>query len=717
MAVLNKIRQRGLFLVIVIALALFSFVLADLFRNSDALSAKSQNIVATINGKDISREDFLQKVETTQRQLGPQATNNQVMNQVWDQEVRQAVMESQYEALSLTIERDNMRDLIKNALSSFVEFQNEAGLFDENKLNEFIANLRESAPQPGFLAGQPIDYEGWKNYESGLAITALQQNYFNMVRAGITGTLAEGELEHKLESDKVDIRFVQIPFSSIPDNTVTVTKADISNYIRNHEKNYKVEASRNINYVEFEEVSSIDDEEEIKAGLQELLDDKVEYNDVIKANDTVIGFKNTTDIEGFVNTNSDIKYNNSYILKSGLPTAVSDSIYNLNIGEIYGPYKDNGYFKFSRVIATKQLPDSAKVRHILIPFVGANNAGADVTQTETEAKRTADSVLGIVKTNRSKFPELVTTFSSDQGSVANEGRYDWFPYNRMVPEFRDFAFENNTGDIDIVKTLFGFHIIEIEGQKNIQKAIKVATLARQIEPSETTINKVFRDASTFEIAVSEKAFHAVATESNYTVRPVNGIKIFDENIPGLGSQRTIVRWAFNVESEVGDIKRFNIPGGYAIVQLAAKGEEGLMKTENASITALPAIRKEKKAQIIRDRVTATTLEDLAPAENQSIRIASAINMKNPTISGAGREPLIVGAAFALKEGETSGLIDGNNGVYMIQVTKVQPATQLDNYQAFANRVQSQKVNTVTSNLYNALKEAADIEDNRATTVQ
>ena len=100
MAVLNKIRQRSLFLILIIALALFSFVLADLFRNSDALVSKSQNIVATINGKDITREDFLQKVEVAQRQSGPNATNTQVVNRVWDQEVRKAVMESQYEELN-----------------------------------------------------------------------------------------------------------------------------------------------------------------------------------------------------------------------------------------------------------------------------------------------------------------------------------------------------------------------------------------------------------------------------------------------------------------------------------------------------------------------------------------------------------------------------------------------------------------------------------------
>jgi len=707
MAILNKIRQRGLFLIIIIALALFSFVLSDLFRNSDALTSKSQNIVASINGKDITRDDFLGKVEATQRQLGPSATNNQVMNRVWDQEVRQAVFDSQFEALGLTVEKDEMKNILQTNLANNPDFQNEAGLFDDNILNEYIANLKET----------PAAYKQWVDYEISLASNALQQNYINLVKSSLTGTLSEGELEHKFEGDKVDIKYLQIPFTSIADSTIAVSKSDISAYINAHSKDFEVEASRNIRFVEFKEVASVEDENNLKDNLSALLIDRVEYNETIKGNDTIIGFSKTADNEAFINSNSDIKFDDRFVTKSSLPTAVADSIYNLNVGGIYGPYKDGQSFKVTKVIAEKQLPDSVKVRHILIPFIGAASAAPEVTQTEAEAKFTADSVLAIVEVNRSKFPELVTALSSDQGSIAKGGRYDWHPYNTMVPEFRDFEFEGKTGDIGVVKTAFGFHVIEIEGQKDKSRMVKVGTISRKIEPSEATIDKVFRDASTFEIAVADKDFSDVAKESDYALRPVNSIKILDESIPGLGNQRTIVRWAFEEGAKVGDVKRFNVPGGYAIAQLTAKNKKGLMSVEDASAIVMPKLRNEKKTQIIRNRITATTLEDVASAENVTVRSASALNMKNPTISGAGKEALVVGTAFGLEEGETSKLIDGDKGVYMVQVTKITPAVVLDNYQANANRVGQQKSTAVNTKLYNALKEASEIEDNRAKTVQ
>jgi len=706
MAVLNKIRQRSLFLILIIALALFSFVLADLFKNSDALTSKSQNIVATINGKDITREYFMQKVEQLQRQMGPSATNTQVMNRVWEQEVRQAVMETQFDELEISVEKDQMRDLLKTSLATNQNFLNEAGLFDENKMNEYIANLKETSPE-GFAS--------WVNYENQVASNALNQNYFNMVKAGLTGTLAEGKLDHELEGNKVDIKYVQVAYSLIPDSIVEVSKSDITSYISKNKNQYKVDASRDIRFVEFKEVASVEDENAIKAELETYINGR--FVDDRGRKDTIVAFSKVKNNEEYINSisASDIKFDERFVFKSSLPTEAADAIYNLNEGEVYGPYKHNGSFKVTKVIAVKQIPDSAKVRHILIPFTGAQSAGPDVVQTEVEAKVTADSLLTLLKKNRSKFPEFVKEFSSDQGSVAKEGRYDWHAYNTMVPEFNDFEFEGKTGDLGVVKTAFGFHIIEVEGQKNKTKAIQVGTISRKIEPSEATTDKVFRDASNFEINAGKGDFGVLATDNKYTLRPVNGIKVLDENIPGVGNQRPIVRWTFEEDAEVGDIKRFNIPNGYVIAQLVAKHKAGLMSADDATAKVLPIIRKEKKAKIIKDRVSATTLEDLAAAEKTNVRTATGINMKNPTISGAGREPILTGTAFGLNEGETSELIEGTKGVYMVQVTKVTPAVELDSYQAAANRVEQEKASSVNTKLYNALKEASEIEDNRAAT--
>ena len=715
MAILNKIRQRSLFLILIIGLALFSFVLSGLFKsNNNSSLFGSQDVVATVNDTDINREEFMGRVELMQRQMGPNASSTQAMNNVYDQMVRKAVMDAQFEELGLNVEQDQMRDLLKNGFSSFPEFNNEAGIFDEAKLNEFIANLKAISPQRSPIGSGAINYAEWVDNEQVMASNALQQTYFNMIKAGINATLVEGETDYKMENQLVDIKYAMVPFTSIADSLVEVTKSDITKYINENKKKYETEASRDINFVQFLEVPSVEDEEEIKNNLTSLLDNSVVYNVESKTNDTISGFKNTTNIEDFVNSNSDIKYNDSFIFKSGLSATVADSIFNLSVGSIYGPYKDADYYKITKIVAEKQIPDSVKIRHILIPYIGASSAGTSVTRTDEQAKKTADSLLNVLKANRSKFPELVTAFSSDQGSVANGGEYDFHPYNTMVKPFNDFEFEGKKGDIDVVKTIFGYHIIEILDQRNISRAIKVATIARIIEPTEKTINELFNTTQKFEIAIQDKDFQEVANENKYEVKPVNTIKELQESIPGLGSQRSIVRWAFEEGTTVGDYKRFSLAsGGYVVVQLTAINKKGLMNVENASVTAIPAIRKEKKAKLIREKIKATSVDEVAKEQNVIVSTAAAINMKAPTLAGAGQEPLVVGAAFGLKEGETSKLIDGNKGVFIIEVTKLTEAPKLDNYQANSNRLTTLRVNGSETKVYNALKNVAKIEDNRA----
>ena len=712
MAVLNKIRQRSIFLIIVIALALFSFVIGDIFTNLGSSSA-ADSAIATINGVDVERNEFMNKVENIQRQSNGSMTNTQAMNRAWDNEVRAKVMQSQYDALGLSVERDYMRNLLEQNLGSFEEFKNEAGLFDQDKLNEFIANLKAIAPETTTLGGSVIDYKSWTNFEQNVAISGVQQTYFNMVKSGITGTLTEGELDYQLENDKVDLKYVQIPYSSVADSTISVKTSEIKAYMKRFPKKYEVEASRDLVFVEFKEEASLADEQAIQADLSALVADREEFNEAANATQTIVGFKNTKDNAEFVNSYSADNYNDNYVFKSSFASDQADKISGLAEGEIYGPYKESGFYKLSKMVSLKRIPDSAKVRHILTPFVGSTRADASVTKTEAEAKTTADSIYKVLKRNRSKFKSLLS-LSSDKVSNEKDGVIEFAYTAGFAPEFKAYSFENPKGSLGVVRTDFGYHVIEILGQGTFQQAYKVATISQAIEPSVETVDEVFKNKSKFEIAVADADFETVAAENNYEVRPVSSIKELDENIPGLGAQRAIVRWAFDDSASEGDFKSFNTTaGGFVVVKLTGVNTVGLMSTESGSVTALPEIRKEKKAEIIKDRISATTLDEIATAEGQTIKMALAVNMKNPTLSGAGREPLVIGTAFGLAEGATSELISGNSGVYAVQVTKVTAAAALPSYQAAANRVGKAKENAVNTQLYNALKDAAEIEDNRA----
>ena len=367
----------------------------------------------------------------------------------------------------------------------------------------------------------------------------------------------------------------------------------------------------------------------------------------------------------------------------------------------------------ARVFETKQMADSAKAKHILIRFAGLSTAPQDVVRTKENAKKLADSILRIAKKDTSKFEALAAEFSEDLSNKDNGGDLGYFTPRRMVKTFNDYVFDNKTGDIGVVETDFGFHVIEIEDQKNIQKAIKVAVILKKIEASEKTINDVFSKATKFELAAKDSEFDVLAKDAGLKTSPVNKIGELDANIPGVGENRSIVSWAFNEETNIGDIKRVNTTNGYVIVQLTRRNPKGLKSIAEASATVSPILRNEKKAKLIRESISSSDIKEAASSQGLTTKTASAISMASPTIAGAGTEPKIIGAAFGLKPGETTKLIDGVNGVYMVKVIAVNNAPVLQDYSAFANQLNASSASSINVNAYNALKNKADIEDNRA----
>ncbi|WP_459211566.1 peptidylprolyl isomerase [Aquimarina rhabdastrellae] len=702
MAVLNKIRQRSVFLIIIIALALFSFVLADVIRSGGFSSQKEQNTIATINGEDVDRADFARKVESISRNSAGTSTI-QAVNYVWNDEVRRVVFEEQFNELGIQVGADQVREMLEEALANNPTFQNDAGVFDKAKMQEYIASIQETSPQA---------YQQWLDYEASIEKQAREQIYFNMIKAASGATLKDGELAYKMENDKVDIKYVQLPYSSVAADEVTVSDADIKAYIQKHSDQFKSEATRSISYVRFNEDPSEADEKATEADVAKLLNGYEEYNSSSKTTEKVAGLKETADVTAFVNANSDIKFNDNFVFKNGLPKVAADTIYALPVGSTYGPFKDGKYYKVTKVVAERQMADSAKASHILISWEGLNTAG-ETKRTEEEAKKLADSLLTIVKTDKTKFADFAKEYSADNSNKDKGGDLGYFTPGRMVKPFNDFVFENKVGDMEVVKTAFGYHIIDIAELKNEQRAIKVATIAKKIEPSEKTINDIFTATTKFQIEAGKSNFQEAAKAENYSVLPVNKMKEMDENIPGVGAQRGVVQWAFNEDTKKGEIKRFEIPNGYIVAQVTAKAPKGLTSVKDAEILVKPILEKEKKAAILKAKISGSTLDDIAKTGATTVKTASALNMKTPTISGAGTEPVVVGTAFALAEGKVSKPIQGNNGVYVIEVTKKTPATALDSYKGFANQTGAAQAAAVNSKVFNALKDAAQIEDKRA----
>lgn len=709
MAVLSKIRERSLFLIIIIALALFSFVLSGLFDGN--LFSKNTTEIGEVNGEPIGREEFAQQVDFYRNRSNGRGTNSQFVNNAWNSLVSEKIYETQLEKSGVVVGEKDIWDALVGQVSqqNSPQFLNEVGLFDQEKLKEYIATLQENAE--GDEGQGKAAWLGWLNYEKSIK-KGLEQNTYNaLIRAGLGSTLTEGKNNYFFQNTNVDLDYVYVPFSSISDSLITVSDEDIKSYVKKHAKDFTVEASRNIQYVNFTIQATTDDENAIKNKLSVLIDDREEFSNAAKSTVNIVGFKNATDIVEYNAENeSDNTFDANYYTKNNLSKTITESLFDKEINEVYGPYKENGFYKLSKISAVKQLPDSVKASHILIPFIGSSTADASVIQNEEEAKKVADSILTVVKDNKSKFEEIAKEISVDKVSGAKGGDLGWFTYNRMIPEFRDYVFENNIGDIDIVKSQFGFHIIKIDGQKNNQKYVQVATFSKKIEASEKTENDVFENAETLASELSNgKNIDDLAKENNYKVIPALNLEVFDDNIAQLGSQRQIVRWAFEENINVNDIKRFDTDNGYVVVVLNKKNKAGL-SARGKNVRSI--VLNEKKAELIKTKSTGETLDEIAKQNNTVKRSSLAISNASPVFAGQGRFTDVAGIVTALNENELTKNILGKNGVVYAKITKKTFPTDLDNYNSYKKNIE-RTVQNRSLQIYEAIKDNSEIVDNRA----
>ena len=699
MAVLGNLRKNSFVLISVIGMALFAFVIAGVF---DGKGYSSQEPIGLVDDQEISIEEFRNQVdflETSYNLSGMMAVNN-----VWDQTVRNSVLNKQFDLSGVSSGRDHIEFIIAQnpKFNSDPMFLNDAGIFETEKFVDFIVELKTTSSQ---------SYEQWQKQESIFESQSNEKIYFDLIKAGINYSFKDGEYEYLLQNDRVDIEYVQIPYSSVPDSIIKLKNSEVEKFIKSNESDFKVEASRNIEYVLFEEKPSLEDENDTKKILQEFLIEKTEYNNVSKLEETSPSLLTAKNLTEFINQYSEIKFDSIYLPKGSLPTNDANILFNLNKDQTYGPYLDGEYFKISRMLDRKT-GGNVRASHILISYEGSQRASSQINRSKSEAKKEANRILKLVRKNPDSFSALAFEFS-DGPSKSSGGDLGFFQENQMAKPFNDFVFSKREGSIGLVETDFGFHVINVVAKEDI---VLLASVAIKNIPSDETSDKTFNMATKFEINLSKNNnLNTLAKENNYEIKIASGIKILDDNLPGLTNQRRLVQWLFTDEVKIDSYKRFDLSnGGYLIAQVKAIKQDGLSSVQDASFTAVPKVRNQKKAQlIIKQNKSFQSLDELASANNSEIKKALALNQKNATISGAGREPLLVGYAFGLKINEISDFIIGENGVYKIKVLKNNKSSNLENYSSYTNQLLVPSRSNVLSNVFQAAKESSEIIDNRS----
>ena len=696
MSVIQKIRDKGAWIMFgLIAIALISFVLQDralgggrggIFTNTTTLGK--------INGVTIERTDFEDELTMMQKMYGQQAGNReQLIPNVWNQEVERIINEQEYDKLGLVVSDKELSDILFDPQQSPLkrEFTDEkTGIFDVAKAKQIIAQVKKSKNAEQI---QMIN----EAYLKPTIQQKLRSKYSDLLQHSV---YIPKWLVEKTQADNnaiSSISYVAVPYSTIVDSTVKVSDDEIMDYATKHHKEFdKEDETRGISYVTFDATPSGADSSATLSSVAAL---KADFT-ATKEDKAYLGKVGT-----------EIAFKDGYFSKAKVESGKKDSILKLSAGQTYGPYLDGGNYVIAKLIGTKNWPDSAKVRHILIA-TNDPKSGLQIKE-DSVGKKLADSIQTAIA-GGANFEELCKKYSDDPGSKDKGGVYDFFPQGQMVPEFNEFAFDKAVGSKGVVKTDYGYHYIEVLGQKNPQPAYKIAYLAKAIIASSETVSAASTAAAQFSAQnKSLEDFTENAKKINKAGLTANEIKENDSYVGSIGQSRELVRWVYNHSK--GDISEpFEVGDKYIVAIETSVNKPGLPDVSVLRPQVESLVRNQKKAkQIIDSKFTANTLEALSKSTGTPVVKADSLTFSNAFIPGLGMENKVVGAAFnkSLK-GKVSDAIAGSTGVYAIRVENIGAKQSTTDAQGIKQTLQQQ----VRSAFYrggDALRKAATIKDYRS----
>lgn len=690
MAVIGKIRERGGLLVGITLVSLALFILGDWLAGRG--SGRRDQVLGTVNGEEIGMMEFERRVndevESYRNDFGQQVTaqmTEQVRNSVWQEMLKRKVMMEQVEEAGFSLtpaEYDDIR-FGENILPEFrnqPNFQGEDGQPSPEKLQQYFQSVQLNAPVYHTIQKRRITEN------------RLYSKYTTLVKKSVFLNSAQAKDDYLTKNTKATFNFVAKRYDSEPDSLYTVADKDLRRYYDQHknDRKYRQQGSRKFEYVTFPVAPSDADRQATMAELAELRE----------------GLLASTDDSSYVVANSDSRSFNKTPYKEGTADKLNDSlIVNGPVGTVVGPYQEGDQWKLVKVTELAEVPE-ARVRHILLSTQNG--------KSEDEQKMRADSLLSVVKRDRSKFEDLVVKWSEDPGSNTKEkgGVYDWFDKQQMVPEFTAASFDEKVGAITIAKTSYGYHIVEVLGQRNRPER-RVVTIERAMRPSPTTFKEAYKKSNDFSLRHTDLAsFKQAAEEQGLQVTPVDELRNDQRFVPGLQEAGPVVTWVNR--AEVGQVSEPMQSGdNYVVAILTGIKAEGVPQLEDVRDAFTKEVVKEKKAEAWMAQMEGKTdLNALATELKTSQQTATDLGYNVFNLPGGYSEYEVVGRIFALENGQTSVPLKGETGVYVASMTNKTAAPEPQDLNVDRKGLLQRAQSRVDGQLYNALKEGANVKDER-----
>ncbi len=700
MGLMNYLRNRaGVVIVAFIGFAIFAFLLGDVISYGTPFWARHQNQVGVINGEAIDINEFNAQVDQTSEMfrqqmgggtLGPQM-KSWAVQQVWSQYLNRELLKKEIDRIGLSVGKTELNDLVQGENPSFQiqqAFANpQNGQFDRDQLNMFISQVR-SLPQGHEAHGQ------WEALLQSVIDERLNTKYTNLINNSVYVTSLEATEEYNQRNKLANFEYILLDYHSVSDSAVTITEQDYKDYYNEHKGVFKnQQETRTLEYVVFDASPTSQDTARVKATIEELKAQLVE----------------STSDSLFAAVNSDTKYPFAYRKQGEFTPALDSLLFSVPVGTTVGPVLSNGLFEIAKVVDSRVGPDSVKASHILL------NPAAEGGMDKAQAK--ADSIKALVQKGEN-FAALAVQFSVDEGSKINGGELGTFGRGMMIPAFENAVFDGKAGDVVVVSTQFGVHIIKIESQIGSSRVVKAAIIDKQVTSGRETMDAAYNKAAQFFGALNKNNFREIAAAQGVSALTADNVTALETMLMGTEVPRELIRWAFEAKKGAISDKIYESDNKYVVAHVVDIQKEGQLPLEAVKSDIEQVVRDRVKAKTLIAQAEeaakgATTLAQIAEKLGKTPVLAENIVFANPIIPGIAQENTVVGTLFGLQPKQPSKPIRGSQGVYIVEVSGFVNPTAPSDLDAQKRQLSQSLAQRSWSLTFRALQDKAKIVDNRA----
>ena len=696
MATLEKIRSKGLLLLIVVGLALVVFIVGDLVNSGSTYFQENSANVAVINGEKVKIRDYAEKMDQFNDVVKLQYGNNindemaeQIRQMVWESTITEKVIADECENIGMAVTKNELLDmLVGNNISPMMMnnqmFFNENGQFDVNVVKQFITMLDSEE------AAQNIPYEQlrlyrnyWRYWEHAIKTNRLQEKYTNLLNAALVVNSLEAQYAYNSGKVSADAVYAIKNYFAIADSTINVTDAEIKALYNNKKEQFKQKQSADIKYILVDIRPSAEDFAEVEKWINDLKEE----------------FTTTEDIAAVVNSNSDVQYRGENLVKEQIDADFQEFAFTGKAGDVMGPIFINNTYKMARIIEN----NIASIDSVNLSNMYLRRETAEATQA------LADSIMDAVNKGAS-FAELAKTHSLLQNAELG-GEIGWVSEMGLEKKIATPAFSTPAKNMFIVKEGNDINLFYVNELGAKTTKAKVAILARSVDATSRTHAELYNKMKQFIVDNNTiEKLEAEAANNGYVVLSATNIDINASAINNVTKAREVVRWIFeNKEGEISDI--FEVEDRIIAVAIDKHNAEGYRSIESVRPQLLAELRNEKKGDIIIAEMNGKNIDQLA-AEGFRVDTVRNVNFASTYVGAIGNEPSLFARVTDAEIEKESAPIKGNTGAYIFKVINKEETAKPYNEQEEMVMLETRESYMNSYLSIEALKTAAEIEDMR-----